>query len=100
MRDRGGGVEAGFTLGNARISAWRYDQLLLAVAMQTKWDVAMRYLYLVEEATGAEVGRWQIDRMGATAIMELERKILAKCGEGVVLRDSQFDRKINKGPLA
>lgn len=51
-----------------------------------------RYLYLVDEESGAQVGRWPIDGMGATAIMELERKILAECGEGVVLRDSKFNR--------
>lgn len=62
--------------------------------------MAKRYLYLVEEETGAQLGRWPIDGMGATSIMELERKILAECGEGVVLRDSQFDRRTGKGPLA
>jgi len=62
--------------------------------------MAKRYLYLVDEETGTQVGRWPIDGMGATAIIELERKILAECGDCVVLRDSQLDRRMNKGPLA
>lgn len=54
--------------------------------------MAKRYLYLVDESTGKQIGKWPVEGMGATAIMELERKILAECGEGVVLRDSRFDR--------
>jgi hypothetical protein len=50
-----------------------------------------RYLYLLDERTGQEVMRWPVDGMNMLQITQLERRILAECGDDVSLRDSAFD---------
>lgn len=51
-----------------------------------------RYLYLVDEDTGAEIRRWPLEDLDALQVLQRERRILAECSDGVVLRDSAFNR--------
>lgn len=53
-----------------------------------------RYLYLFDEESGREVQRWTVDGLNVLQIMQLERQIMAGCGEGVVLRDSLFEEAV------
>lgn len=51
-----------------------------------------RELYLIDEQTGKVLKRWPVGDMPEGKVQALERRILSELGEGVLLRDSAFDR--------
>jgi hypothetical protein len=54
--------------------------------------VMARFIYLLDEDTGKELERIEVDDWTETEIRELEHRLRARIGESVLIRDSLFDQ--------